>query len=142
MFILYCPGQTVSLHRDPDGLTDGEEQEEREVVVDIPGMDEDPDAHEVRGPVEAVEPQRVALDVLVFGHDDREDVDKEAEDDGKADRDPCADPAGCADGKVIDEVLTGNVGQRTVCIRHVAPRQFLKDVHNVLLSNFHTGCLF
>ena len=47
-----------------------EQQEEEEMVVLEPGVQKDPDAHEVRCPVEAVEPQRVALDMLGFRHDD------------------------------------------------------------------------
>ncbi len=42
------------------------------MVIDIPGMEEHPNAHEVRCPIEAVEPQRVTLNVFILGHDDRE----------------------------------------------------------------------
>ena len=129
MLVLDRTGQTVGFHADPDSLTDGEEQEEQEVVILGPCMDEDPDAHEVGCPVEAVEPQRVALDVLVLGHDDREDVNEKAEDDGQTDGDPGGDPAGSADGQVIYEVLTGDVREGAVCQHGVPVGQFLKDVH-------------
>ena len=76
--------------------------------------------------------------MLVLGHDDREDVNEKAEDDRKADRDPGADPAGSADGQVIYEVLTGDVCEGAVCQHGVSVGQFLKDVHNDLLSNSHT----
>ena len=44
------------------------------MVIDIPGMEEHPNAHEVRCPIEAVEPQRVTLIVFILGHDDREKI--------------------------------------------------------------------
>ena len=57
-----------------NSFSNGEQQEQQKMVIDIPGMEEHPNAHEVRCPIEAVEPQRVTLIVFILGHDDREKI--------------------------------------------------------------------
>ena len=59
--------EAEDLHADPDSFTDREQQEQREMVILEPCVQEYPNTHEIRCAIERVQPKRIRTDFLFLG---------------------------------------------------------------------------
>lgn len=116
LLVSTCPLQAEYLHAYPDSLSDRQQQEEREMVVLQPCIEEHPDAHEVGSTVERMQPQRIRTNLVLFGQVDGNDIHQHAEDDSQSDSHPCTNPTVCTNAQMVDKILRRNIPLRIILI--------------------------